>query len=45
MAMFRSDINLNRNEILDRDKKHLDQEELLIQAKKENLSLIVYGKY
>jgi len=41
---MRSDIQVNRSELLDRDKRFNDQEDQLIQAKKEVISLCLYSK-
>ena len=42
---LRSDIHINRSDILDKDKRLADQEDQLVQSKKEVISLCLYSKF
>lgn len=44
MDKLRSDINVNRSELIDRDRRINDQEDQLVQSKREVMSLCVYSK-
>lgn len=42
---LRSDIHINRTDLLDKDKRLADQEDQLVQSKKEVISLCLYSKH
>ncbi len=41
---LRGDIHINRSDLLDKDKRIADQEDQLVQSKKEVISLCLYSK-
>ncbi len=44
MDKLRSDITVNRAELIDRDRRVNDQEDQLVQCKREVMSLCLYSK-
>lgn len=44
MDKLRSDITVNRLDLIDRDRRVVDQEDQLVQCKREVMSLCLYSK-